>query len=330
VPGKAAPLITRLPATIRRGLRQRRGVLATTLAILSTPLLGAILATSLPVDSFVTTARATPRSPVLAIQAGGPGSAEAAAACSAVWAARGDALVAHLVPAGAMLDTVRVLLMPTADFRRTFTRSIPDWGVGVALRPGRVVAIDYTRLPAVGRGVEEVFLHEMVHALLMQSTGDAWLPTWLHEGAAMWLSGEWRFTDTVAVILAGRVPNLTRLRAPFPRGAASADLAYRTSLLAVGRLRSWYGEEVLGYLVEATAARGDFVVAFAEVTGDELEDFEKRFAGAMQLRYGWVVLIFRWPTLFVIMALVFSAGAVRRIIRSRRRLAEMADEERQE
>jgi hypothetical protein len=271
-------------------------------------------------------ARAAAPPPVV-LQAAGPGAEDAARRCQDAWTRRGPDLVARLVPAGARLDTVRVLLVPSSMFQRRFGRSIPDWGVGVALRPGHLVAIDYTRLPAVGRGVDEVFLHEMVHALLMQATGDAWLPTWLHEGSAMWLSGEWRFTDTVAVILAGHVPSLTRLRAPFPRGAAGADMAYRTSLLAVGRLRSWYGDDVLGRLVAVTAAEGDFTSAFLTVTGDELEAFEKRFAGAMQLRYGWVVLAFRWPTLFVLMALVFAVGAIRRIVRSRRRLAQMDDAE---
>jgi hypothetical protein len=250
---------------------------------------------------------------------------EIARICREVWRSQGQRLTDALVPAGMPLDTVQVVLLPTTAFRGAFGRSLPDWGVGAALRPGRLVAIDYTRLPAVGRSVVEVFLHEMVHALLMQGTGDAWLPTWLHEGAAMWLSGEWRFADTMAVVFSGHVPNLTRLRAPFPRGAAGADMAYRTSLLAMGRLRHWYGDDVLRRLTAATAERGDFPAAFAAVTGDELEVFEARFAGAMQLRYGWVVVIFRWPTLFVIMALVFAAGAVRRIIRSRRRLEAMED-----
>jgi hypothetical protein len=105
-------------------------------------------------------------------------------------------------------------------------------------------------------------------------------------------------------------------------------MAYRTSLLAVERLRRWYGADILTRLMEATAREGDFPAAFATVTGDALDTFEARFNGAMQLRYGWVVLIFRWPTLFVLMALVFVVGAIRRIVRSRRRLAAMADEER--
>ncbi|MFO7654008.1 MAG: hypothetical protein R6X25_09330 [Candidatus Krumholzibacteriia bacterium] len=268
-----------------------------------------------------------PELPPLVFHPVGPGSHEAAADCARVWQRRGPDLVAALVPAGTFLDTVSVLLLPTAEFRRHFGTRMPDWGVGVAVHPGRVIALDPTRLPAVGRGVEEVFLHEMVHALLMQAVGDAWLPTWLHEGAAMWLSGEWQFTDTVAVILSGRLPSLEALSVPFPRGVAAAGTAYRTSLLAMGRLRRWYGDDVLTHLLAATATTGDFEVAFQEVTGEELDVFHARFAQAMELSYGWVLMLFRWPTLFVLMALLFAVGAVRRLVLARRRLAEMADEE---
>jgi hypothetical protein len=263
----------------------------------------------------------------LRFEVAGAGGPEAAAACRTAWRRRGADLLARLVPAGMPIDTVRVLLLSTEQFRRTFGTRIPDWGVGVALAGGRVVAVDYQELPAVGRGVEEVFLHEMVHALLMQSTAGIWLPTWLHEGTAMRLAGEWRFTDTVAVILSGRLPSLQRLRAPFPQGVAGANTAYRTSLLAVEKLHGWYGEDILPRLVAATRRNGDFPAAFTDVTGEALETFENRFASAMRVRYGWVVLVFRWPTLFVIMALVFAIGAAGRIVRSRRRLREMESEE---
>ena len=115
-------------------------------------------------------------------------------------------------------DTVDCLVAGSAEFTRLFAGTAPDWGVGLAFPNGRAVAIDRERLPAVGRGAREVFLHEMVHALLFQGAGGAWLPTWFHEGAAMEVSGEWRFVDTVSLALAGRVPQLGRLQGAFPGG----------------------------------------------------------------------------------------------------------------
>ena len=85
------------------------------------------------------------------------------------------------------------------------------------------MAVDHVRLPAVGRGLRQVFLHEMVHALLFQTVTETWLPTWFHEGCAMRWSGEWRFSDTVSLALGGRVPRLERLQGHFPASAATAD-----------------------------------------------------------------------------------------------------------
>ena len=172
--------------------------------------------------------------------------------CDAAWQAEGPALVAQLLPPGASADTIRCVVLDTPSFRRFFGASLPDWGVGAALPNGHLVALDYSRLPAVGRGAREVFLHEMVHALLFHGASGNWLPTWLHEGAAMRYGGEWRFTDTVSLLLDGRVPSLVSLQGPFPGAAHRADRAYRTSLLAVDRLIREYGPEVIPRLVVMT------------------------------------------------------------------------------
>ena len=78
-------------------------------------------------------------------------------------------------------------------------------------------------------------------------------------------------------------------------------------------------------LVEATARLGDFETAFYEVTGQTPEDFSLDFDRAMNLRFGWLVMMTRWPGLFALLGLIFAAGAVRKIIQTRRRLAEMEE-----
>lgn len=143
----------------------------------------------------------------------------------------------------------------------------------------------------------------------------------------MHYSGEWRFYDTVSLVLDGQVPSLDRLQGQFPAPVGMADRAYRTSLLAVGRLRDQYGETVVGDLLWATRETGAFSIAFKEVTATGLGDFTDDFASAMNLRLGWAIMLTRWPTLFVLMALVFAVGAGRKMINTRRRLAAMEDEE---
>jgi len=247
--------------------------------------------------------------------------------CAEVWEKEGPRILAELNPAGTALDTITCLVLNTKSFQRNFAGRLPDWGVGVAMPGGRHIALDYTRLPAVGRGVREVFLHEMVHALLFQVAGQTWLPTWFHEGCAMYYSGEWRFYDTVSLVLDGQVPSLDHLQGRFPTPVGLADRAYRTSLLAINRLRDQYGDDVVGELLVASRRTGAFSLAFREVTSVGLGDFTEDFASTMNLRLGWAIMLTRWPTLFVLMSLVFAVGAARKIINTRRRLAAMEDEE---
>jgi hypothetical protein len=130
----------------------------------------------------------------------------------------------------------------------------------------------------------------------------------------------------VQVVLDGNLPELGRLEGAFPARAAGADQAYRTSLLAITALRRWHGEDIVPRLLTATGQEQDFEVAFRRVTGETLDGFAARFAGDMRLRYGWLIALTRWPTLFTLLALLFAAGATARLIRNRRRLAAMSDE----
>ncbi len=246
--------------------------------------------------------------------------------CAVALGRQGTWLAAILLPAGQRADTIRCLLLRTADFRAHFAARLPDWGVGAALTGGRTIAIDYERIPEIGRSVEEVFLHELTHALVHQAVGEVWVPVWFQEGVALWFSGEWRFLDTVQVVLDGNLPELGRLEGAFPAQAAAADQAYRTSLLAITSLRRWHGEDVVPRLLVATVREQDFAAAFQQVTGETLAGFTARFAGDMRLRFGWLIALTRWPTLFTLLALLFAAGAVARLIRNRRRLAAMSDE----
>jgi hypothetical protein len=245
--------------------------------------------------------------------------------CQQALADRGEELLAAVVPAGRGLQPIDCLLMRTAEFADRFGATLPDWGIGVALGSGRVIAIDYERQPGIGRSIQEVFLHELAHAAVFQVSEGVWLPAWFHEGVAMLLSGEWRVFDTVNLVLSGSIPALDRLEGPFPAQANWADQAYRTSLLAVDTVRRWYGDDAIGRIIASSAQAGDFERGFAAVTGETVGSFTGKFGRSVHHRFGWLFMLTRWPTLFVLMALLFTVGAIARLIRNRRRLAEMPE-----
>jgi hypothetical protein len=245
--------------------------------------------------------------------------------CERIWLEHGAALAADILPRGVMADTVRCLILTSDRYRHYFADRLSDWGVGVALPPGRLIALDFERIPRVGPGPEAVFMHEMAHALLFQAVGEVRLPTWLHEGVAMRAAGQWRFIDSLGVVLSGRVPTLGALTGPFPHGSAAARRAYRTSLLAVNWLEREHGPQAVPRIVAAVRQSGDFLSGFTAATGETPDDFSRRFSTAMQVRFGWFLMLFRWPTLFVLMAVLFAIGAVRKIVIYKRSLREDDD-----
>lgn len=244
--------------------------------------------------------------------------------CRTVWRAQGAELIGRLWPFVLQRPRVDVHLLTTSAFRDSLRGSVADWGVGAAR--GRTAWIDCERSSGVGRTVTHVMLHEIAHCLIHQGTGNVPVPAWFHEGVAQHVSGEWRFKDTISLMLDGHLPDLQGLEGRFPANVQWADRAYRTSLLAVETLVDRHGEGVIGELILATRMRGDFRIAFASVTGTGYEAFTEDFARSMRIRFGWLVTVTRWPTLFVLMAVGFALGAVLRIRRTRRRLAELEDE----
>lgn len=260
------------------------------------------------------------------LEAGGPGRA-AAERCRAALLARGAHVAAATLPLAAAPAPIVCLLLDSAGFQARFGAAIPDWGVGVALPGGRLIALDVERQSGVPRPLEEVFLHELAHALLEQGLRGASAPAWFHEGVAQISAGQWRLRDTMALVLTGAVPPLWRLEGRFPANADWAAQAYRTSLLAVQTLRRRHGGDVVPRIVEAVAATGDFEAGFAAATGESVDDFAQAFADGIHSRLGWLFMLTNWPVLFALLAMLFLAGAAARFVRNRRRLARWTEEE---
>jgi len=242
---------------------------------------------------------------------------------AAVWERGAAEVQGRLWPFARAPQPITVHLMDSRAYAEWTAGWLGDWTVGAA--GADWIALDVQRLRAVDQTMEHVLLHEYAHCLIRQGAGEqARVPRWFHEGAAQLVAREWRLGDTVALILDGGAPDLRELDRGL-EGAAGADAFYRASLLAATRLQDAYGPDVLRDLVLALRVTGDFPAAFTRVTGESYDDFAAGFADSVKLRYGWLFLVTRWPTLFVLASLVFLAGAVLKRRRDLRRMAAMAD-----
>ncbi len=247
------------------------------------------------------------------------------ARCRQALAAGRERLLAVCWPYARAPLEITVHLVTTDTFRRWTAGALPDWGIGVALG-GRTAVIDAWRSDRHDRPLGEVVLHELAHCLLDQAAGPVGVPRWFHEGVAQHVSGEWRWRDTVSLVLEG-VPDLQDLERDFAGPQPWADRAYRTALLAVRFLQQRHGEGAVPSILLQTRTAGDFAAGFARATGEPLAGFAAAFRGRHHLRFGWLVMLTRWPGLFILLACVLMVGIAGRRWRDARRLERMEREE---
>lgn len=227
---------------------------------------------------------------------------------------------------------VAVYLLSGRTFSRWSRGLLPDWGIGFANWPDGPIALDIDGITSGAKSLDVVLRHEISHVYLGQSLGGVRPPTWFVEGVAQVQSGEWTLGDTFALVQVasvGALPPLSELAGRFPAGGRPAEMAYRLSLQAVQELdRRLQDRGGWAVLVEATTRTGRFDVAFEEVMGLRLPEFERELSDRLRGRYGWLAAIAGASTLFTLMSLLFVAGAMRAYWRKHRRLAEMEREER--
>ena len=229
---------------------------------------------------------------------------------------------------------VEIVLLKGKTFRPWARGLLPEWGVGFANWPRGPIVLDMDAVARGQKGLPQILRHELSHVYLGQRVGaHAGLPRWFLEGVAQAQSGEWKWLDGFALLRgasAGELPSLERISHAFPEGGGAARRAYALSLAAVlalqDRLRDQGGWRVL---VDATAQQGRFDLAFRDLTGQTVHRFALDFDERMQNRYGWIAALSGAASIFTVMTVLFLVGYARTLYRKRKRLAEMALEERE-
>ena len=114
------------------------------------------------------------------------------------------------------------------------------------------------------------------------------------EGYAQRASGGWNVEDAwrLRVRLArGGAPPLDSLSLEWPRGQASAELAYLLAGSAVEYLASESGPRGLEVFLDRWRQIGEFEEAFRRTFGYATGTFETRWAEHVERRYGWVLML---------------------------------------
>ncbi|MFT6820628.1 MAG: hypothetical protein ACJATT_004456 [Myxococcota bacterium] len=233
------------------------------------------------------------------------------------------------VPIG---GTVHVVVAPTrGQFMNMQPGPVPEYADGTAWPSRGHIYLQRPAIRSSERPIEQVLRHELVHILLGRTFAPATPPTWLQEGTATLLSGEYDGDMSMLLVQAvatGHRPSLSAISNGFPRHQPRAQLAYAESADFLVFLRENYGDDAISKLVLAGKQGAPFPAAVRSVTGEFLEDVERdwrrRFhTGALS----WFTLLSNWEMWWAAGGLFAMVGLVLARRRSNARLTAMAAEE---
>ena len=227
---------------------------------------------------------------------------------------------------------ITVLMAPDP---RTFVEMQPahniEWAVGTAYPDQNVITLKSPR--AVGRedySLRQTTVHEIAHIVLHQAFGEQPLPRWLHEGLAMYVSGETVWTTRLRLsqgVLTGSLIPLSDLTRHFPAAPVQIELAYAQSLEFLTWLEGEYGRNTIPGLISALAGGAELEQALLTVTGIPLTTLEENWHRHLRLNFAWLPALTTGGGLWVIVSALLVVGWWRKKRESTERRARWAVEE---
>ncbi len=203
--------------------------------------------------------------------------------------------------------------------------------VAFALPQKDLVVIDYSKMKTHPFSLRNTFKHELCHLLLHQHIKSELIPRWLDEGVAQWASdgaGDIILDQSRSLLnraaLRGHFIPLDSISKGFPRRDQDLILAYEESKSFVDYLIGTSGRE--GVMKVLDRMKGGETVKEA-VLGSyavSLDDLEKGWQRALRKRMTWFTYLsyHLYEILFALAALITIYGAIRIMMRKRRRMKE--------
>lgn len=224
---------------------------------------------------------------------------------------------------GQPLDTTVTVYIASSEseFSSQARVELPDWGAGVAIQNQAKIIIKSPRAMPVGRSFRELLGHELTHIMLDRAAGGRWVPRWLHEGLAMYISGEWHLGQDILVARAAWTGNLIQLHAlenlNHFRGP-KASLAYTESYLAVSRLLAKSDPYMLHDLLEMYRQSNDFYGSWKRMTGQDYTVWIANWFNGVSRQYHFFIFLWDSEMFWIIVALIFILLFVAKKIQNKR------------
>lgn len=211
---------------------------------------------------------------------------------------------------GSELDTTVDLYLASTEkeFLQDTGVTPPDWGAGIALLDQAKIVIKSPKYMRIGKSFGELIGHELAHIMIHRAAKGRWLPRWLHEGFAMYISGEWHIGQDILVARAAWTGNLIPLHqlenlSTFK--GVQANLAYTESYLAASNLLRQNDPYVLPDLLDMYRRNADFYLSWKSVMGQDYVNWITTWQARTSRQYHFFFFLVDSELFWIILALVF-------------------------
>jgi hypothetical protein len=191
---------------------------------------------------------------------------------------------------------------------------VPSWAAGMAFGHHDLILLR-ANSQAGTQTLDQVFLHELAHLVLIQAVGHHPVPRWFHEGFAIYQSGEWsmgRVTALGSGVLSGRLFSLQSLTESFPDSPPDVQLAYAQSIDFIGYLLNQHGRAAFHRLVDYLGRGWSFITAVEEAYDQSIFRIEADWHADLKLRFTWLPVLTGTATLWFLATLILVAAWIRK------------------
>lgn len=211
---------------------------------------------------------------------------------------------------GKSLDTTVTVYLASneSEFLQDTGITPPDWGAGLAILEQSKIVIKSPKYMQVGKSFGELIGHELGHIMLYRAAGGRWLPRWIHEGFAMYVSGEWHIGQDILVARAswtGSLLGLQELEKLWSFKGIQAQLAYTESYLAMAHFLKQSDPYRLTDLLEMYRKSGDFYGNWKQVLGIDYNAWITDWFNTTSRQYHFFIFLLDNEMFWIILAIAF-------------------------
>jgi len=208
--------------------------------------------------------------------------------------------------------------------------------LAVADASRNIIAIDYTRITVQPLTLPSVLKHELCHILLGQHIKREFLPRWLDEGIAQWLSDG---ITEMALQSSGAIPSAVlarnhfafkKLDAVFPRNPDAMRIAYAQSKSMVNYLRDRFGTETLRDILTDLSRDRSIDEALRGHVGLSLKELESQWTDHLDGTVSWIIYMSRHLYIIIFSLTTLVAVVAYAVRRTRLRKIESLDDDSQD